>query len=761
MTPTEPSPSEVQQPTDSGVVAASGQPKQPKRRQRAARKRRKAAGEPPPDTKSAMLAFAYAEFQRHREQGRSPDIDQFCEHFPECRSSLRRMLDLEKFAASHLETASPPDTPSDPKLRLPNSNDESITWPFEGDQREDFTIVRELARGTFARVFLATEASTGGRMVVLKCSLHGDAEARTLGRLAHPHIVPILSARIDQQSGLTMVCMPYLGSATLEDVLDHHLAVDASSLPPKASFILDVIRSRAQPEDLPATIDPCLRRGSYTEGVIHLTVQLAETLAFLHQNGVCHRDLKPSNVLLDPSGKPLLLDFNLSGSEREAVALVGGTLRYMAPEQIRSYLSEGKDGMDERVDFYSLGVMVYELLGGVHPCESLLAEPIRRSQAESMLIELKAGFQPFSELCPELASPVAAILDRCVALEASERPKSAGELAAALKRQFTPARRLGRWIAVHRRRLLAALGVLLVAAAVLASIWAVTPPYSEREYDLGRTAYLAGDFDTAEAHFDRAEQADPNNPRFRYARGCARLQQSKYWPTDQEQLEQMLERIWKDLRSMERGAAPPTLALKAYIEVRKQNYDDAIKMYKNPDLSDYRPVMVLNNRAYAYIARGKWEEAQIDLDSAVKLAPFCQAVRYNRALVALSMHEGPEKKAIPAEALEDIEQALHLGPKTSALYRDAAFLYACANSDRPHRPHFERALSHLRQAIAAGEPREKLPRILRKALQRPEFAPLSPPPQAAPQPDPRLLDPVDPRFSIRWFSPISSVEPRP
>src|SRR5262249_36099399 len=155
-------------------------------------------------------------------------------------------------------------------------------------------------------------------------------------------------------------------------------------------------------------------------------------------------------------------------------------------------------------------------------------EPIHRSQAESMLVELKTGFRPFREICPELARPVAAILDRCVSLEAPERPKSAVELAAALKRQFTPVRRLRRWIAAHRRRLLAALALLLVAAAILASVWAVTPPYSEREYNRGRTAYLAGDFETAEMHFDRAKRAEPDNPHFRYARGCARLQRSKY-----------------------------------------------------------------------------------------------------------------------------------------------------------------------------------------------------------------------------------------
>jgi tetratricopeptide (TPR) repeat protein len=612
---------------------------------------------------------------------------------------------------------------------------------MEGDEREGFTIVRELARGTFARVYLATEALTGGRMVVLKCSLHGDAEARTLGRLAHPHIVPILSARIDQQSGLTMVCMPYLGNTTLEDVLDHFVAVEEST--PRSEAILDVIRSRAQPEDLPVAIDPCLLRGGYTESVIHLAVQLAETLAFLHQHGVCHRDLKPSNVLLDPSGKPLLLDFNLSGNEREAVALVGGTLRYMAPEQIHAYLCEDEDGMDERVDFYSLGVMVYDLLGGVHPCETLLAKPIDRTQAEAMLVELRAGFQPFREVCPELARPVAAILDRCVALEASGRPRSALELAAALKRQFTPVRRMRGWFAAHRRRLMATLALLLVAAAVLAYIWSVTPSYSEREYDRGRMAYHTGYFDAAEQHFDRALRAEPDNPRFRHARGCARLQQSKYLSADQVHFE----RIWDDLALIEQGAVAQNLALKAYEQARKQHFDEAIAMYSNPALSGYRPVMVFNNRAYAYMGKRQWEKAQIDLDSAVQLDLHCQAAHYNRALVVLCKRLEGEIAAIPSKALKDINHALQLGPKTPALYRDAAILYAYAGNDDPHQQYLKRALSYLRQAIAGGEPPDQFQpfRPLRQALKSSDFAALLDTrlPKPSSQPELRLIDPVD------------------
>lgn len=732
MTPAEPFLSEVPKPAECDAVAVISPAKQPRRGRLAARRRPKAVDKPRPEEKSALLAWAYVEYQRLRQQGQPPDIPQWCARFPTCRSALRQVLEVEAFAASFLDRC------------RPSSGDESIDWPRAGEERADFTILRELARGAFARVYLATEASTGGRLVVLKCSRHGDAEARILGRLAHPNIVPILSARLDERSGLTMVCMPYLGSATLEDVLDHLLAVEESP-PRKASFFLEVTRFRAQPEDTPPpAVDPSLRHGSYTDGVIHLAAQLAETLAFLHQNGVCHRDLKPSNVLLDPAGKPLLLDFNLSESEREAAAPVGGTLRYMAPEQIRSFLDPRKDSVDARVDFYALGVMIYELLGGVHPCSATLAESYRPSVARSMLTDLKGGFRPFREVCPELERPVAAVLDRCVAFEAMDRPGSAVELAAVLKRQFAPAQRLRRWCTARRRWLLAMVSSLLLAVAVCAYDWSITTPYSQREYECGRIAYRAGDFDRAESHFDRALRAEPSNACFRHARGCARLQQSKYLPPDQVRFDRILD----DLTFTERGAADVcTLAVHAYVQLRNQEYDAAIKKYNLLHRSGYRSLMVLNNRAYGYFNRGRLQEAQNDLEKAMQLDRHCQAVRYNRALIALQMQFQRKLPAIPPQALEDIKEALRLGPKTSALYRDAAILYAQAAGNDPHHSDSERALSYLRQALAAGEPSGKFRSspLLREALRHPDFSDLlrSVPPQASPPPELRLLDPVD------------------
>src|SRR5207248_2131228 len=80
-------------------------------------------------------------------------------------------------------------------------------WPEAGEEVGDLTLLRELGRGAFARVFLAREASAGGRLVAVKFSPEGAAEGRVLGPLEHPNIVPVLSVRKEEALRLTAVLM--------------------------------------------------------------------------------------------------------------------------------------------------------------------------------------------------------------------------------------------------------------------------------------------------------------------------------------------------------------------------------------------------------------------------------------------------------------------------------------------------------------------------------------------------------------------------
>jgi serine/threonine protein kinase/tetratricopeptide (TPR) repeat protein len=92
--------------------------------------------------------------------------------------------------------------------------------PKRGDVLSGFVLLAELGRGAFARVYLAEQVDLGRRLVALKVSKAEGDEPQLLARLQHTHIVPIHSVHDDPETGLRLLCMPYLGGANLAQVLE-------------------------------------------------------------------------------------------------------------------------------------------------------------------------------------------------------------------------------------------------------------------------------------------------------------------------------------------------------------------------------------------------------------------------------------------------------------------------------------------------------------------------------------------------------------
>src|SRR5207237_133045 len=113
-----------------------------------------------------LLELAYEEFCLRRHNGEQLDPEEFCQRFPVCEASLRQMLSFDRAAgidSIRLAEQPPPPAPEE--------------WPTPGESLCGCVVQRELGKGHFARVYLATEESTGNRPVVLKLSRLATNEA--------------------------------------------------------------------------------------------------------------------------------------------------------------------------------------------------------------------------------------------------------------------------------------------------------------------------------------------------------------------------------------------------------------------------------------------------------------------------------------------------------------------------------------------------------------------------------------------------------
>ena len=397
--------------------------------------------------------------------------------------------------------------------------------PRAGEEVLGFRLIRELGRGAFARVFLAEQVALAERRVAAKISVAQRDESQTLAQLQHTHIVPIYSAHVDTASGLRVLVMPYFGGTTLDRLLaktglrpDRHVtgrslvtALDdlsiadfatrrpgsmpglgsQPSMPSQSVSLPSMGTSQAASpwaasRQLGRTLlgswrDPAstnsigrparhiLERSSYIQAVTWIAARLADGLAHAHQRGILHRDIKPSNVLVASDGQPMLLDFNLArdlkSPDSGAVAYVGGTLPYMAPEHLDAFNVQSPTpptAVDERSDIYSLGVVLFEMLTNKHPFPM---EPPGNSLPAllyRMAAERRTKAPSLRELNPAVPRSLDAIVRRCMDPDPARRYPEAAQLAEdlqceldSLPLEYTPEPSLGerarKWMRRHPR----------------------------------------------------------------------------------------------------------------------------------------------------------------------------------------------------------------------------------------------------------------------------------------------------------------------
>lgn len=133
--------------------------------------------------------------------------------------------------------------------------------------------------------------------------------------------------------------------------------------------------------------------------VVRITREICSGLGFAHLSGVTHRDMKPANVLVLEDGSVKVIDFGIAKFEEEeqmtVTGQVMGTPLYMSPEQVKGM------EVDHRSDIYSVGVLLYEMLTGFPPFETMMARCLEPVPPFSPDLQVPASLEEATRACLE------------------------------------------------------------------------------------------------------------------------------------------------------------------------------------------------------------------------------------------------------------------------------------------------------------------------------------------------------------------------
>lgn len=160
--------------------------------------------------------------------------------------------------------------------------------------------------------------------------------------------------------------------------------------------------------------------------VIAIAHELCDVMIAAHAAGIIHRDIKPANLFITHDGRLKVLDFGIARVRHAATQLTDtglllGTPAFMAPEQAAGRTSQ----IDERTDLWAIGATMFTLLTG---------RPVHEGETAQHVVML-AATQParaLSTLVPELPIELAAIVDRALSFEKTERWSDGTEMRTAL-----------------------------------------------------------------------------------------------------------------------------------------------------------------------------------------------------------------------------------------------------------------------------------------------------------------------------------------
>jgi serine/threonine protein kinase len=245
-----------------------------------------------------------------------------------------------------------------------------------------YRIESEISRGGMATVYRAFQPQLDRWVAikVLDSGPEGEAflvrfrkEAKAIAALRHPNILTVYD--YGEQEGTAYLVMEYVAGGTLAQLMNG--------------------------------------RPMAWSGAIQYVVPIARALAHAHSRKIIHCDVKPGNVLLPRPDWPVLADFGLfqmwgTLQSRETAGLMSGTPAYVSPEQVTG------EPVSQQSDIFSLGVIIYELITGQLPFQSV-------STSRMMMKRLMEPPPSMSQYAPEVNPALEEVVMRALAREPADR----------------------------------------------------------------------------------------------------------------------------------------------------------------------------------------------------------------------------------------------------------------------------------------------------------------------------------------------------
>ena len=327
-----------------------------------------------------------------------------------------------------------------------------------------YDIQKALGKGATGTVYLARDTFTGKEVALktIEPEVFRDPEFGTVyrsqfqneaslaGKLRHPHIVAILDAVVQEDSGY--IAMEYVRGGDLS----RH--VTAGNLLPVSD-------------------------------VLQIAFKCCGALEYASKEGIIHRDIKPANLMIAEGTDVKISDFGAAYLRKSQVVQTAsmGSPNYMSPEQI-----EGAQ-LNFQSDMYSLGVVIYELLTG--------QKPYTAPSLEALLQKIKSQDPTLpSKLRTDLPKAIDGVVLRAIARKPEHRYPSWAEFALELSRVGQQVLAPGavpdseKYVALKKVAMLSELSDMELWDLARAGEWARVPPNTTivRENTKGRSFYFIG-----------------------------------------------------------------------------------------------------------------------------------------------------------------------------------------------------------------------------------------------------------------------------